>query len=274
MAWIKVRTNLDTDPRVIAIASDLATTELHVVGMLWKLWSWADSHSVDGNAMSVTDVTLDRFVSVTGFAKSLRKIGWLTGESGSLTFTNFSEHNGITAKKRAETARRVTKHRNASVTQKALPDKTRQDKTRQFPVPSLQSPEAIPEKLLSLIPDEWLTTTAEPIRFADADGSEASIFAKISREETIKNPRAVLDWWRYQLGCRDPATGPEVVWCLLCLALGLKFSNPKKKWSSRIGVWSSAIGRRYWSQAEPYIPRAIELLGPIVFPVEAPNGDK
>ena len=56
--WIKMRCNLDTDWRVIQIASQLEMSELHVVGCLWKLWTWADQNTADGNAVSVTDVTL------------------------------------------------------------------------------------------------------------------------------------------------------------------------------------------------------------------------
>lgn len=130
--WIKMRTNLDTDPRVIDIATRLGISELQVVGMLWKVWSWADAHTLDGNAIRVTDVTLDRFTLVTGFADALRKVGWLEGRDGLLTFPRFAEHNGQTAKNRAETKERVAKHRNAKtvtdVTQKPLPEKRREEK--------------------------------------------------------------------------------------------------------------------------------------------------
>lgn len=130
--WIKMRCNLDTDWRVIQIASQLEMSELHVVGCLWKLWTWADQNTADGNAVSVTDVTLDRFTGVTGFASSMRNVGWLTGENYQITFPNFVEHNGSTAKKRAKTQQRVTKHRNArrvtDVTLKALPEKIREEK--------------------------------------------------------------------------------------------------------------------------------------------------
>ena len=133
--WIKMRINLDTNPHVLAIAADLGLHPLHVVGMLWKVWAWADSHSLDGNALRVTDVTLDRFVDRTGFALSLRKVGWLEGRDGLLTFPRFAEHNGQTAKKRAETQERVSRHRNANrvtdVTQKALPEKRREEKRRE-----------------------------------------------------------------------------------------------------------------------------------------------
>jgi hypothetical protein len=132
--WIKMRTNLDTDPRVIEMANRLGIGELQVVGMLWKVWSWADAHTLDGNAIRVTDVTLDRFTLVTGFADALRKVGWLEGRDGLLTFPRFAEHNGQTAKNRAETKERVAKHRNAKtvtdVTEKSLPEKRREEKNK------------------------------------------------------------------------------------------------------------------------------------------------
>lgn len=109
--WIKMRTNLDSDPRVWRISAILGIPEVHVVGCLWKLWSWADEHTVDGNAMSVTKSVLDRYCGVTGFAQCLFDIGWLSGDDGKITFVNFDEHNGQTAKKRAVTAKRVAKHK-------------------------------------------------------------------------------------------------------------------------------------------------------------------
>lgn len=127
--WIKVRTNLGTDPRVYEIAAKLGTSPLHVVGMLVAVWSWADQHTLDGNAVRVTGVTLDALVSCPGFAAALRDIGWLAGRDGALTFPRFDEHNGQTAKKRAETASRVKRHRNARSVTEALPEKRREEKS-------------------------------------------------------------------------------------------------------------------------------------------------
>ena len=111
--WIKMRANLDTHPKVVTLASTLSTSELHVIGMLWKVWTWADQHSLDGNAVSVTESFLDRMTSATGFAVALRKVGWLDGRDGSLSFPRFAEHNGQTAKTREETNARVARHRAA-----------------------------------------------------------------------------------------------------------------------------------------------------------------
>jgi hypothetical protein len=148
--WIKMRTNLDDDPRVVEIASLLKIPELHVVGCLWKLWSWANEHSLDGNAIRVTNVTLDRYTGVTGFADALRNVGWLEGRDTALTFPRFAEHNGQTAKKRAETKERVSKHRNAKsvtdVTRKVLPEKRREEKRRDIHTHTPPEP-VVPEEL-------------------------------------------------------------------------------------------------------------------------------
>ena len=127
--WIKMRTNLDTDPRVFAMAESLGLDDLHVVGLLWKVWAWADSHTQDGNGVSVTQSRLDRITGVSGFADALRKVGWMEGRDGALTFPNFTEHNGQTAKTRANTAKRVEKHRNAASVTQALPEKRREEKS-------------------------------------------------------------------------------------------------------------------------------------------------
>lgn len=129
--WIKMRSNLHEDPRVISIAAALATDELHVVGMLWRVWSWADCQSFDGNALSVTESFLDRITRNAGFAAALRKVGWLDGQDNLLAFPRFKEHNGQTAKGRALTKNRVEKSRNAktvtNVTPAPLPEKRREE---------------------------------------------------------------------------------------------------------------------------------------------------
>ena len=119
---------LDTDPAVYEMAASLEIGELDVVGRLWKVWSWADQHSADGNAVRVTGVTLDRLTATPGFADAMRKVGWLEGRDGALTFPHFERHNGQTAKQRALTANRVAKHRNGNVTDESLPEKRRVEK--------------------------------------------------------------------------------------------------------------------------------------------------
>jgi hypothetical protein len=121
--WIKMRCNLDTDPAVFQMAAALEMDELAVVGRLWKVWAWADQHVADCNAVSVTTNVLDRITTTPGFAEAMRKVGWLEGREGALSFPHFDRHNGQTAKKRALTKNRVEKTRGDSVTLPALQER-------------------------------------------------------------------------------------------------------------------------------------------------------
>ena len=121
--WIKMRCNLDTDPAVFQMAAALEMDELAVVGRLWKVWAWADQHIADCNAVSVTANVLDRITTTPGFAEAMRKVGWLEGRDGDLSFPHFDRHNGQTAKKRALTKNRVEKTRGDSVTLPALQER-------------------------------------------------------------------------------------------------------------------------------------------------------
>jgi hypothetical protein len=121
--WIKMRCNLDTDPAVFQMAAALEMDELAVVGRLWKVWAWADQHCADCNAVSVTTNVLDRITTTPGFAEAMRKVGWLEGREGALSFPHFDRHNGQTAKKRALTKNRVEKARADSVTLPALQER-------------------------------------------------------------------------------------------------------------------------------------------------------
>jgi hypothetical protein len=53
----------------------------------------------------------------------MRKVGWLEGREGALSFPHFDRHNGQTAKKRALTKNRVEKTRGDSVTLPALQER-------------------------------------------------------------------------------------------------------------------------------------------------------
>lgn len=123
--WIKMRTDLATDPAVIAIASALGLEEDAVVGKLHRLWSWADQQTEDGNGRGVTETWIDRYIGVSGFALEMHRAGWLTVSNGGVSFPKFEKHNGKTGKARALTANRVSKKRKrecnaANVTRSSL----------------------------------------------------------------------------------------------------------------------------------------------------------
>lgn len=136
--WIKVEMSTPDKPEVWQLADRLGIDPDAVTGKLLRIWAWADTHSEDGNNICVTKALLDRIAGVTGFAESLLHVGWLAEIDGKLTFPNFCRHNGKSAKKRAETARRVADSRKSNAIcntnvvteseQKALPEKRREEK--------------------------------------------------------------------------------------------------------------------------------------------------
>lgn len=110
--WLKMECATPDKPEVLAITAALGWDDPDLtVGKLFKLWRWFDQQTVDGNAKSVTPALLDRVVGVTGFVEAVASVGWLSVSSDGICLSNFDLHNGATAKARAETARRVAKHK-------------------------------------------------------------------------------------------------------------------------------------------------------------------
>ncbi len=122
--WIKFETATSDKPEVWAIASHLGIDPDAVVGKLLRVWGWFDQHTTDGNAKVTVSALLDRIVGVTGFCNSLTLAGWMSNDGDVISIPNFESHNGETAKKRCQAAKRVAKHKktNAEVTQAPLPN--------------------------------------------------------------------------------------------------------------------------------------------------------
>jgi len=167
--WVKYLKDLPQDPAVILICSRTKMNCDTVCGKLMRLWSWADTNTVDGFVPNVTQVWIDKFVCRVGFAAAMVDAGWLVFENGGVTFPRFDRHNGNSAKKRADDAERqrlsranrgqnvtdlsqnsvtnVTNSCDKSVTRQ---DKTRQDKSREDLLDSSNNPQA----LLASLPDK------------------------------------------------------------------------------------------------------------------------
>ena len=109
--WAKVELNTPDKPEIWQIAEILEIDPDAAFGKVFRIWAWFDEHTEDGNAPSVTKKLLDRKVGVTNFCNAMLQTGWMTEHEGVVTLTNFGKHNGETAKKRANTAKRVAQHR-------------------------------------------------------------------------------------------------------------------------------------------------------------------
>lgn len=119
-----MRADLAGDPSTLTIADELGIPIEHAVGLLHKFWCWADSQLTDGNAPTVTESRIDRFIGVTGFAKAVTKAGWLEPNGEGVHIPHFDNWMSQSAKTRLKTQRRVNKHRkpcNAPTVTKALP---------------------------------------------------------------------------------------------------------------------------------------------------------
>lgn len=122
--WIKMRGNLWDDPRISKICDITEQSEAAVVGGLYWLWATADQHTEDGVLPGLTLRQIDRKTGITGLGAALCDVGWLADHPEGVRITRFEEHNGASAKKRCQTAKRVANHKtgNAQVTRDALPN--------------------------------------------------------------------------------------------------------------------------------------------------------
>lgn len=148
MAWIKVELITPDKPEVVCMAAALRLDQDAVFGKLFRIWAWADQNSVDGEAMPITEAFIDRLTAKRGFASAMRKVGWLFGEDGSLTFPNFDRHNGNTAKGRAMENRKKGRQRAGQ----QAPEE-REECPESVPIPSGQhrDKEGGPDKIRDII---------------------------------------------------------------------------------------------------------------------------
>lgn len=144
--WIKMRSNLWDDPRIARLADLTESSEAAVVGGLYWLWAAADQHSTDGIMHGLSLKGIDRKTGVKGLGQALCDIGWLADHPEGVRIQNFEDHNGSSAKKRCQTAKRAANCKsgnadkqaktqdqgidgNAQVTLTALPETEKSDQT-------------------------------------------------------------------------------------------------------------------------------------------------
>lgn len=114
--WIKMRGNLWDDPRIARMVDMTNSSEAAVIGALYWLWATADQHTEDGVMAGLSLRQIDRKTGVAGFGAALCAIGWLADHPEGVRIVGFCEHNGASAKKRSQTAKRVAKHESANAT--------------------------------------------------------------------------------------------------------------------------------------------------------------
>jgi hypothetical protein len=126
--WIKLRTDVHTDPAVIRISRATGLDVYGVVGRLTALWSWADKHTEDGNVTGVNAEWVDSFVRADGIADAMIAVGWLAISADGIEFPRFDRYMGASAKVRTaatERQRESRARRDSSTTRTSLPAATR-----------------------------------------------------------------------------------------------------------------------------------------------------
>jgi len=133
--WLKMELTLPDKPEVHYIANALNIDPDAVIGKLLRVWAWFDMHTENGNALGVTFALVDRLTCVSGFGEAMQFAGWLEQREKQLCMVNFDRHTSESAKKRALTAKRQVKFRNALVTQTVTLDASpREEKRRDKPI--------------------------------------------------------------------------------------------------------------------------------------------
>lgn len=135
--WYKARCELARGQTVRKAMRALKTSRHTALGVLHDYLTWINMHCEDGQ-IGLTLAELDDELGFRGAGAALCSIGWCSaGEDGLMVAVDFEQHNGQSAKVRAQAARRQAQYKknNAErvtevtqkVTQEALPEKRREE---------------------------------------------------------------------------------------------------------------------------------------------------
>lgn len=106
MAWIKIVTTLPRSAKVMQVAAVLKVDRLKAVGAVMDWFCWLDDQCSDG-CTKLTPRQVDEVLGVKRLSDALVSVGWArVGEDGLVYVVDFDQHNGETAKSRAQAARR------------------------------------------------------------------------------------------------------------------------------------------------------------------------
>lgn len=104
--WIKVRKKLATDGRVRYVCEECHASRVTVLGALLLLWFLGDDEAdADGVLFGYTAKSINELVGVDGFCESLPS-DWIDLTGKWVKLPSYQQHNGKTAKVRAENTER------------------------------------------------------------------------------------------------------------------------------------------------------------------------
>lgn len=133
--WIAVDVTLDQKVEVWEIC-DLTGCDIEtVVYRLYKLWTWFQLHSEDGNAKVTVECFSHNVCGDVSFWEAVAQVGWLRIQKGMLSVPGWDERFSGAAKARQLGAKRQKRFREKTVASQkdnahALPEKKIRDKKR------------------------------------------------------------------------------------------------------------------------------------------------
>lgn len=138
--WIKMNKSLPRDPRVVRISSALKADRLRTIGGLLSAWCLFDEQTEDGTLEGYTPEILDEIIGMPGLSDAMAAVGWLVICENSIAAPRFDEHNGQSAKRRAQDSFRKTSARKADKCPQSKrtncgPEKRREEKSTTPPNP-------------------------------------------------------------------------------------------------------------------------------------------
>ena len=92
--WIKMRTNLDTDVRVMQIGRLCDMEAEQVCFSLYKLACWFRVHG-DYGVMDVSVDLIDYFLKADGFAEAMHRVGFLKAHDNCVMLRSFCDVSSI-----------------------------------------------------------------------------------------------------------------------------------------------------------------------------------
>lgn len=161
--WIKMQKSLPRDPRVVRISSALKADRLRTVGGLLSAWCLFDEQTEDGRLDGYTPELMDEIIGLHGLARAMESVGWLEIGDDFLIAPRFEEHNGQSAKRRAQdsdrkmSARKADKCPQRKRTKSGL-EKNREEKSNIPPNPQGGDSQEIDQKERCL-PKDWRKLT-------------------------------------------------------------------------------------------------------------------
>ena len=112
--WIKVEKNTPEKPEIRHISRACNVSPGMAFAAWFRLWSYFDSETADGEVKFLTPTDCDAIARLPGIGMALsidHGCGWIVFHQSGATIVNWDRHNGKSAKKRAMTNRRIARWR-------------------------------------------------------------------------------------------------------------------------------------------------------------------